>query len=53
MRWTQKPSLTVMLKLLHYKPSINSKIENIFCRLKLAIINIGNNPKEKHYHGSY
>ena len=28
-----------------YKPSLNSKIENIFCWSKLAIINIWKNPK--------
>ena len=43
-RWTLKTIFYCHVETFAYKPSINSKIENSFCRSKLAIINIWENP---------
>ena len=45
MRWTLKSICYRHVETFVYKPSINSKIENIFCQSKLAIKNIWENPK--------
>ena len=44
-RWTLKTICYRHVETFAHKPSMNSKIENIFFRSKLAIDNLGENPK--------